>query len=326
MRFITPKLLLPLLPLTVLLLVAAACSGGDDDGDATPEPTVLTPISGAFIPQVLSSDLAVGENRFVIVLLDQEQQPIAGAELGAEFVRQEDGATVVIAETDLTPITVQRSSTHLHDDGEQHLHEAGELGVYATNVDFDVAGQWQVITSGTVDGEQMEPTPFLFEVREMSSSPALGAPSPRSVQLVIDDVEDIAEIDTSVVPNVAMHDLTIADAVSSGRPTLITFATPAFCTSQICGPTKEVVDALFTPYSDRVNFIHVEPYDVVRVRTGDCQPSLSACLVPFLIDDWGLLSEPWIFTVDADGNIAGKFEGVVGETELEEHLQTLISS
>ncbi|MFQ5472935.1 MAG: hypothetical protein ACE5FA_08645 [Dehalococcoidia bacterium] len=305
----------------ILLLIAAACGGGDDNGDNR---TILTPVSGAFIPQVISSDIAVGENRFVIALLDQDQLPIAGAQLRAEFVRDVDGSSTVV-DTDLTAITVQRSSIHPHEDGEQHRHEAGELGVYVANVEFDVAGQWQVITSGTVGGEQMEPTAFLFEVREAPLSPAIGAPAPRSVQLIIDDVADIAEIDTSIVPNEGMHNMTIADAVTSGRPTVVTFATPAFCTSQICGPTKDVVDALYLEYSDAVNFVHVEPYDVVRARDGDCQPSLSACLVPFLETEWGLRSEPWIFTVDAEGNVAGRFEGVVGESELEEHLQELIA-
>jgi hypothetical protein len=88
---------------------------------------------------------------------------------------------------------------------------------------------------------------------------------------------------------------------------------------------KEVVDGLYTEFGDDINFVHVEPYDVERARSGDCQPSLSACLVPFLDTEWGLRSEPWIFTVDADGNIAGKFESAVGETELEEHLQELLA-
>ena len=119
MRFITPRLLL-LLPMSILLL-AAACGGGDDDGETTPDPTILTPLSGAYIPTVISSDLAVGENRFILGLLDQDQLPIAGAQLRAEFVRDEAGSSIIVAEANLIAITVQRSSAHLHEDGEQHL-------------------------------------------------------------------------------------------------------------------------------------------------------------------------------------------------------------
>jgi len=37
-------------------------------------------------------------------------------------------------------------------------------------------------------------------------------------------------------------------------------------------------------------------------------------------DEWGLLSEPWIFVVDRDGIVRGSFEGVVGQSELEQAL------
>ena len=37
-------------------------------------------------------------------------------------------------------------------------------------------------------------------------------------------------------------------------------------------------------------------------------------------EEWGLLSEPWIFVVDGDGIVTGSFEGVVGEAELERAL------
>jgi hypothetical protein len=30
------------------------------------------------------------------------------------------------------------------------------------------------------------------------------------------------------------------------------------------------------------------------------------------VDEWGLLSEPWIFTVDSSGVVRGSFEGVIG--------------
>ena len=317
-----PSLRLPLFVLAAisgLALIVTAC-GGDDDR------TILSPVSGDFLPTVISSDIAVGENRFVIGLLDADQLPIPGADLHAGFLKvADDGSTTLLFDSDLAAVTVERSFAHLHQDGENHRHEVGELGVYVTNVDFDSAGRWQVVVSGAVGDEQMNPTPFLFEVREAPLSPAIGDPAPQSVQLIIDDVESIDDIDTSVVPNVEMHNLTIADAVTSGRPTLIAFATPAFCTSQICGPAKEVVDELYTQFGESINFVHVEPYDVERARAGDCQPGLSACLVPFLDTEWGLRSEPWIFTVDPEGNIAGKFEGVVSESELEEHLQELLA-
>lgn len=316
---------------TVIAVIALACSGGDDDDagsnvcdDAS---QVATEQSGDYVPIVVSSDLAAGENRFVLGLQDASGMTVAGADLEAQFCFFTDTDTdtaTLESDVSLSAVTVEKSYTHIHPDGTLHKHDAGEVGVYVTNVDFTAAGLWQVFISGTVGDEEMEPAPFLFQVREAPLTPAIGSPAPKSVQLTIDDVDDITEIDTSTPPNEGMHNMTIADAVTSGRPTVIVFATPAFCTSQICGPTKEIIDDLYPTYSDRINFVHVEPYDVEKARAGDC-PLISDCALPFVYEDWGLATEPWVFTVDADGNIASKFEGVVGETELEESLQALLA-
>ena len=317
------KLAISIAALAALSLVIAAC-GSDSDGD---DRMIFTPVAGEYSLQVISSDLGVGENRVVIGLLDQGGMPVAGADLSAQFYKVlENNEGELVAEMDLEAITIERSFTHLHDDGELHKHEVGELGVYVAWVDFDTAGRWQVVVSGDVGDQILEPTPFVFEVREHTLSPAVGEPAPPSVQLTLDDVEDISEIDTSVEPIPEMHSMTIAEAVSSGRPSVIIFATPAFCVSQICGPTKEVVDQMYERYGDRINFVHVEPYDVPRARSGDCAPNLSVCIIPLLTDEWGLQSEPWVFTVDAEGLIAGKFDGVVGQSELDEHLQALLAS
>ncbi len=38
------------------------------------------------------------------------------------------------------------------------------------------------------------------------------------------------------------------------------------------------------------------------------------------VQEWGLTSEPWVFVVDALGNVAGRFEGVVDPEEIEAAL------
>jgi cbb3-type cytochrome oxidase cytochrome c subunit len=118
-----------------------------------------------------------------------------------------------------------------------------------------------------------------------------------------------------------MHDKTIAEAVTNGKPTVIVFATPAFCTSQICGPTKDLVDDLYGAYADQANFVHVEPYDVAKARAGED-------LVPItlLTQEWGLTSEPWVFVVDSSGMISAKFDGIASYEELEAALTDTLPS
>ncbi|MCI0843336.1 MAG: hypothetical protein J4N36_06190, partial [Chloroflexi bacterium] len=152
---------------------------------------------------------------------------------------------------------------------------------------------------------------------------AIGDPAPLSEQLLLSDVDDITEIDTSEIPIPEQHDMTVADAVTSGKPTVIAITTPAFCESQICGPTKTFFDDLYSQYGDVANFVHVEPYQVQPVRDGECA-QLSDCLNP-IVDEWRLQSEPWVFIVDAEGNIAAKFDGLVTFEELEQALLDLIA-
>jgi hypothetical protein len=329
------------LPLVVAaaLLMAAACGGSSEDDDRL----ILTPSTSSYLPTTISSDLAVGPNRFLLGLLDEDGAPVAGAELHLRFFKIDGAEMELRTETDATPITVTRSFTHLHDDGTRHRHEVGELGVYVAHVEFDEPGRWGVEVTGTVAGQQIEPQTPVFEVRERSKAPGIGDPAPLSRQPTLADVDDIAEIDTSDVPNPDMHSMTIAEAVASGRPTVIAFATPAFCTSQICGPVKEIVDQLYEKYQQQANFVHVEPYfvDIARNGGGLCpipivnrdlaaNPAVDACPkipedeLPPPEESWNLDTEPWVFVVDSQGIIRAKFEAVVGLEELEEALQAVL--
>ena len=320
MRFTTRSLLLPLLG--ALVIVALACGGSGDDGDRV----VLTPLpDGVLLPTVISSDLAVGENRFLVGLQDQETGALVlDADLALAFFLLDSDEGTLKFERDPEPIVIMRSFTHTHEDGVVETHEAGEVGAYRTTADFDVAGLWGVeVTGTTADGEALEPLRPTFSVNVEPFGLAVGDPAPRTEQVLVSDVADIREIDTSENPIPEQHNMTVADAVTSGLPSVIAIATPAFCVSQICGPTKAFFDDLYDEYSDVANFVHVEPFQVQPVRDGECV-ELSDCLNP-IMDEWRLQTEPWVFIVDADGNIAAKFDGLVTFQEMADALEGLIA-
>lgn len=297
-------------------VLGAACGGGDDSGDHV----VLSPIKSQYLPIVVADDIGVGPSRFSLGLIDQANgdAQVLGAQLHMKFFQIEGTTGTLKFEADPTAVKIQKSYTHTHADGTVESHPAGEIGVYVANVAFDAAGTWGVEVTGTVDGKQMEAVRPTFSVLAKSQSPSIGDPAPRSVQPLLKDVTDIRQIDTSEIPIPEMHEMTIADAVTSGRPAMIVISTPAFCTSQICGPTKQIADALYPTYKDRVNFVHVEPYDVATARTGDL------VIQPFLESEWHLTSEPWVFIVDKDGNIAAKFDGPMSQDEIEAAIKAVL--
>jgi|FLYL01.1.fsa_nt_gi hypothetical protein len=317
-----------------LALLLTACSGGGE-GAAPPTGDLSSCVPGGgenyvhrapegdIVPVTISSDLAVGENRFVLGLLNADNEPVTGADLTFRFFCFNGaGEKVYSAPVEPRPITITRSYTHTHEDGTVESHEAGETGVYVAEVDFPVYGRWGVTLTGRAAGHSIGRMDVVFPVNEKPYSPAVGDPAPKSVQPTLADVPDISQLDTSASPIPEMHDKTIAEAVTSGRPTVIVFATPAFCQSQICGPVKDIVDDLYAAYRDRANFVHVEPYDVARLRDGSCR-SLNECVQP-VMSEWGLRTEPWVFIVDSGGNVAAKFEGLASYTELEAALLPLL--
>ena len=97
---------------------------------------------------------------------------------------------------------------------------------------------------------------------------------------------------------------------------LVTFSTPAFCTTATCGPQLDVVRGLKRRYADRLNFTHVEIYDnPLEMREDFSSGRLSPA-----VEEWNLPSEPWTFIVDGEGLVYAKFEGFTTAEELEAEL------
>jgi hypothetical protein len=170
----------------------------------------------------------------------------------------------------------------------------------------------------TVNGETLDDAPFRFNVLERSIEPAVGDAAPRSVQATT-ATEPLAEIDSSSPPRPAMHNITIADAIASGMPGVVAFATPAYCTSRVCAPVMDtVMDPLAEEYGERAHFIHVEPYVLRDLRNGFRFTDTA------VLREWQLPSEPWIFVLDGDGRIAAKFEGVTALDEVRDALERVL--
>jgi hypothetical protein len=98
---------------------------------------------------------------------------------------------------------------------------------------------------------------------------------------------------------------------------MLIFATPKFCASQQCGPTLDQFKPVAAAHPE-VTFINAEPYQLKDVD-GSLQPVLDAqnqLQATEITDQWGLVSEPWIFAVDRDGIVRGSYELTITPAEL----------
>src|SRR5205807_874787 len=145
--------------------------------------------------------------------------------------------------------------------------------------------------------------------------PAVGQAAPASHTPTTKDA-DPTTIDSGRPPD-DMHQISIADAIAQHRPTLVIFASPAFCTSRICGPEVKVVQSLEPAYKDRLTFIHVEVYR-------DFAPDPSKRQLAPAVLEWRLQSEPWIFLIDARGIIQTRFEGPTATDEVQAAIVKLL--
>ena len=78
--------------------------------------------------------------------------------------------------------------------------------------------------------------------------------------------EEAALISTDQNPYLPAYDKTVAETVTSGKPSFVFFATPAFCQTGFCGPTVELVKSVAREHEGAVEFVNVELYDMPANR------------------------------------------------------------
>ena len=290
-----------LVSLVALMGFVACGDGGNATPAASPTREFNEPFTGVeAYPVVASSEIVAGENRFLVGLRDDKDAPIGNPNIAMkiDFFDLEESSMEPVMSEDMAFIWTIKPY----------------VGLYVGHVEFDHGGEWgaEVTARGTdFDGNEIDVTVKTgFDVEETASTPAIGDKAPSVPTATADDVAKLSEISTDAHPNPRFYELSIADALTNSRPTVVVFATPKYCQSQVCGPTLEIVKSV-APFFPDVNFIHVEPYDLADPTALRAVPA---------VNRWGLPSEPWVFVMDAAGRVAAKFEGGLAPAELRRAL------
>jgi hypothetical protein len=276
----------------------------------------LTPDAGNGLqPLITTSELVVGENRFAFGLL-KGGRLLEGADVKLRLYAIDGGEAQLAAELRVPYQVVknvkQERSVHRHADGTEHVHggDSSVRGLYVAQLSFARAGDWGVELLASQANAAFEPVRFGVTVLDSPATPPVGSAAPRSRNIIAHDVKDLRQIDTSPRPDPRLHQVRIADAIAQGKPQLIVFATPQFCTSRMCGPVVDIVRTLLPAYGKRVAFTHQEIWQDFAEKK-----------MFSTVQEWRLSTEPWIFVVDGRGIIHAKFEGLVTARELEVALQ-----
>lgn len=318
-----------LLP-TVLLFAACGGGGDDDDPASNASPTVFSEATDEGAATSGETEISaipagghwiVGDNNFVVGIIDANGTPQGGATVEITFFDNVNTASqkerFVEAAIQSAP-GVGPETVHVHAGGVEHVHggEAADRVGYYTGVTFDHAGTWGAAVKATLKDGSTGTSNIAFEVKADAPVPVPGEPAIASDNLTKNDVANISEIDSGSPPN-DMHDVKIKDAIAAGRPLVVIFSTPAYCTSLFCGPVNEEVELLHDKYAETVDFVHIEIWR--DFATKQFNPTARE----WIVEPDGTVLEPVVYIIDKTGTIYDRFEGPVAGNILEPAVQAI---
>jgi hypothetical protein len=283
---------------------------------STPAPTALptalpnqlsisngTPAEGLSVVMV-QSVLTIGKNRFAIGLMK-----------GNEFIKQ---ASLMLTFYNLANGKQERygSLPATYREGPD-----GYTGIYTADVVFPNAGSWGLaVTGATSDGKAIDQK-IGFDVTAVTPQLIVGKKAPAVKTPTLDSVNnDLTKLTSDTAPEAGFYRVSLDAAVSNGKPSIVQFSTPAFCTSRLCGPVYDVLKQMYTSYSDKLNFIHVEVYKDLP------HPNLNQPQFADAMRAWGLSTEPWTYILDKNGVVYWRAEGLVTVDELKGVVDELLKA
>jgi hypothetical protein len=293
--------------------LVSACSGknggGGGAGGAAPAGSLKALAAGATQLSLLGtagaqSPLPVGRSLFTFGLVTPENQLLSGGSPQV-WIAKDDTSKALGPFTATSYRMTAYAATH-------DKSPATELTTfYGAEVEVPSPGNWLVVAVTTLNGQRVAAqgaAPVSSKVIGAVGSKALSEPTP-----VATSEAARAKICTRNPP-CTMHYVSLDKALRSGKPTVVSFATPLLCQSRMCGP---VVDEQLVTFQRvgavKANFIHVEEYP-----TRDPSKPAKA------FSAWGFQTEPWVFVIDRRGIIRARFMGPVTAAQIEDALHPLL--
>ena len=296
----------------------AACGGGS--GSKSPASTAAGGAQqgqagslqalAANLPQLsllnAQSELPVGRSRFTFGLSTSDNRLVQGGTPKVWFATDQNSKP-------LGPFEARFLRMDAYDKLKDRSPRSELTGFYAAELDLPRAGNWLAVAVVDSNGQRAAgqgAIPVKDKVVAAVGSKAISGKTP-----VATDPAQVAKICTREPP-CSMHYISLDKALASGKPTVITFATPLLCSSRMCGPVVDEQTLAFQKVGkEKANFIHLEIYPQRDVN----KP------VPLFLE-WGFQSEPWLIVIDRNGVIRGRLgEGPVVASEIEAALAPLLS-
>jgi hypothetical protein len=312
------------LALLTLAVVAAACTGGDGvDEDIDLDTSYAASMASTWHYVGGPQRVQVG----VVASGADGVQPVTQGSIELAFAFVGDGGGDTGGATNVTATYVPVPGTPGTGDAPTVID--GASGVYeAEDVTFDRPGLWRTRVILEIDGVRRELTAE-FPVDPQSRIPAPGMRAPRTDTLTLTSRVRPGAIDSMAdgggeIPDPELHEISIAQALDRGRPTLVLFGTPAYCQSRFCGPEVTTLQRIAAEHPQDAEYVHVEIWKEYRPNDGVQVVNEGAA-------DWLLreragapeMTEPWLYLIGPDGIILERWGPLFDVEEVEAALEAL---
>jgi hypothetical protein len=283
--------------LAVLLFAAgivSACGSSSSSSHGTIAALLKRPGSdvaatagaGSFVP---------GQVRFPFLVIANDARPVERPSARVWVATDRNAKPFATTSAKLQPIGIP---------GHSEAAAGGVTRIYVAHFRIPRPGKYWFLAEP--EGAKIQAV-SVFQVATKLPVPAVGAKAPSSATPTL-ATAPVSVLTTARPPDRALLHYSVAGSLAAHRPFVLTFATPKFCTSRVCGPVVDVVQAAARRFDSRgIRFIHVEVFQDNNPNKGYNR----------WMRQWGLRSEPWVFLVGRDGRIKAEFEGSVSLAELE---------
>jgi thiol-disulfide isomerase/thioredoxin len=118
---------------------------------------------------------------------------------------------------------------------------------------------------------------------------------------------DLTKITSYRYPDERMYEFSLDQALASGKPVLLEFATPGHCT--VCDTQLQMLKGLLEKYHGQVVFLHLDQYQN-----------------PQAFKAYTVIGDPWTFVIDGKQTVRYKQAGRMLYGELEAVIQGVLKS
>jgi len=304
-------------PLAIFLSIMCviclpACLATEFNSNRQSEQVVLT--EADLVAILTAKQFHPGNNRISFQLMTKDEESVEGANVVATIttINRTPALTINNINVKYLPI-VERDTS-----GSIGLHNPRGLYVIE-EIDIPSEGYWEATLDIELPTQKdLQYAHLAFEVVDTTIAPRPGDAAIAATNPTAKTLEDLARISTQPTPNPSFYKMTITKALEESKPLVLVFATPGYCTSRMCGPVLDVVEAVHRKNPQSTNVIHVEPFDLDIIRRDGKLSWVEAARM------WNLPTEPWVFVIK-DKVVLSRFEGLFAETELEDKLRSALT-